>query len=418
MPVSAQVCEIAIDVESIDPSIVPTGQSHPHHTTPHAGPTRKRPGYSLASLSAQQQTLGRSHRAPLCLARIRQAIELTKEVLGIPEDYLVALVPGGDTGAFEMAMWGLLGDARGVDVLAWDAFGQGWYDDAVQQLRLKDVRLFAAPYGALPDLGAVDAGSRDVCFVWNGTTSGVCLPNADWIPGGREGLTLCDATSACFAMPLPWVKLDVTTFSWQKALGGEGAHGMLVLSPRAVERLEVAAAFDPAVRARPIPKLLRLTDGRGKPLRSLFEGSTINTPSMLCVEDYVDALEWVRGEGGQEALSARSRASLHAVEAFVEGEAAVARSRGAEPWIQFLAKGHPSTRSHTSVCLELSLGPAAINRMAALLEAEGVAYDILAYRDAPPGLRIWTGPTVETQEVELLLPWIRWAYHHVAEGTF
>lgn len=381
-----------------------------------SGPTRKRPGYSLAALSAQQQqqTLGRSHRAPVCLKRIQLAIQETKELLGIPAEYLVAVVPGGDTGAFEMALWNCLGDARGVDVLVWDAFGHGWHDDAVQQLRLKDVRLFAAPYGALPDLDAVDAGERDVCFVWNGTTSGVCLPpGAEWIPSDRQGLTLCDATSACFAMPLPWAKLDVTTFSWQKALGGEGAHGMLVLSPRALQRLEAAAASDPAVRARPIPKLLRLTDGKGKPLLSLFEGSTINTPSMLCVEDYLDALAWVRREGGQEALARRSRASLEAIEAFLAEEAEEAAR---PPWLGFLAKD-PATRSPTSVCLEvLALGAPGIKRMAALLEAEGVAYDILAYRDAPPGLRIWTGPTVETRDVELLLPWIRWAYHQVLAG--
>lgn len=348
--------------------------------------------------------------------RIQLALQQTKDCLGIPSDYLVAVVPGGDTGAFEMAMWNLLGDARGVDVLAWDAFGQGWYDDAVQQLRLRNARLFAAPYGALPDLGAVDAKKRDVCFVWNGTTSGVCLRDADWVPNDRQGLTLCDATSACFAMPLPWAKLDVTTFSWQKALGGEGAHGMLVMSPRALQRLEAAATSDPAVQGRPIPKLLRLTDGNGKPLRSLFDGSTINTPSMLCLEDYLDALAWVEEEGGQAALAQRSRASLGVIESFVDEEAARARSQGREPWVSFLGKD-PATRSCTSVCLELALEPAGIKRLAALLEGEGVAYDILAYRDAPPGLRVWTGPTVETREVELLLPWIRWAYQQIVGGT-
>lgn len=311
-----------------------------------------------------------------------------------------------------MAMWNLLGDARGVDMLAWDAFGLGWADDAAHQLRLQDVRLFSAPYGALPDLDAVDARDRDVCFVWNGTTSGVCLANAEWIPAERTGLTLCDATSAAFAMALPWAKLDVITFSWQKALGGEGAHGMLVLSQRALQRLEEAATSDPAVRGRPIPKLLRLTDRNGKPLLSLFEGSTINTPSMLCVEDNLDALAWVRSEGGQEALVQRCRASLRAVEAFVEEEAASARAQGQEPWIGFLAKDS-LTRSPTSVCLEVTLGPKDIKEMAALLECEGVAYDVLSYRDAPPGLRIWAGPTVETRDIELLLPWVRWAYHQL-----
>lgn len=323
----------------------------------------------------------------------------------------MAIVPGGDTGAVEMALWNLLGDARGVDVLAWDAFGLGWYDDVARQLRLEDVRLFSAPYGALPDLSAVvDAsGERDVCFVWNGTTSGVCLADADWVPDGRAGLTICDATSAAFAMPLPWPKLDVTTFSWQKALGGEGAHGVLVLSPRAVARLE---RYKPKW---PLPKLLRLTDGQGKVLRSLFEGSTVNTPSMLCVEDYLDALAWVRAEGGREALFARCRANRRAIEAFVEAEAAAAQAQGHDgPWIGFVAKD-PCTRSPTSVCLELALAPREIERMAASLESEGVVYDILAYRDAPPGMRIWTGPTVETSDVELLLPWLRWAYHQLRE---
>lgn len=375
-----------------------------------SGPTRKRPGYALGSLPTQ--TLGRSHRAAACMERIQLVIKQTKEILGIPAEYVVAIVPGGDTGAYEMAMWNLLGDARGVDVLAWDAFGMGWADDAVHQLRLQDVRVFSAPYGALPDLDAVDAKGRDVCFVWNGTTSGVCLANADWIPAARAGLSICDATSAAFAVPLPWDKLDCTTFSWQKALGGEGAHGMLVLSPRALQRLEEAAASDPAVRGRPIPKLLRLTDGKGKPLHSLFEGSTINTPSMLCVEDYLDTLAWVRAEGGQQALAQRCRTSLRAIEAFVDEEAGAARAQGQEPWIGFLAKD-PSTRSPTSVCLELALGPKEIKQMAALLGSEGVAFDILGYRDAPPGLRVWTGPTVETREVELLLPWVRWVYHQL-----
>jgi len=404
----------------------------PKPSSPHfsSGPTKKRFGYSLGNLPTS--TLGRSHRSPECLARIRLALDLTRDILGIPADHRVVLLPGGgDTGAYEAALWSLVG-AKGVPVeaLVWDAFGSSWHDDLVNQLRVEDVRLVKAPHGELPDLSKVNAQEHDVCFVWNGTTSGVCLPDdgAPWIPasgpGRGRGLTVCDATSACFCMRLPWDKLDVTTFSWQKALGGEGGHGMMVLSPRALARLEENAESG-LLASRQIPKLLRLAGDvkTGKVLEGLWEGSTINTPSMLCVEDYIDALGWVQKEGGVEGMIARSKANLGVVEEFVEGR----------PWLSFLAKDS-RTRSSTSVCLEVGgLGgggggeggrkggsssdkakaAAQLKGMVRLLEEEGVAFDIASYRDAPPGLRVWGGPTVEREDVERLMPWIEWAYEDV-----
>lgn len=321
-------------------------------------------------------------------------------MLGIPDDYLVGIVPASDTGAFEMAMWTMLGE-RGIDVLAWESFGEGWLSDIVKQLKLQDVRSFQSDYGVLPDLDSVDC-NRDVIFTWNGTTSGVRVPNADWIDSNREGLTFCDATSALYAMEVDWEKLDVVTWSWQKALGGEAAHGMLALSPRAVARLE---SWTPHW---PIPKIFRLTKG-GKLMRDIFEGSTINTPSMLAVEDHIDALEWAESIGGLPALVARSRANLDAISTWVD----------ANDWVAFLCADE-ANRSSTSICLTFTdpwfsgLGVdgqnSAIKKLVAALEAEGVAYDIAGYRDAPPGLRIWGGGTVSTADIEALLPWITWAY--------
>ncbi|EKU20878.1 phosphoserine aminotransferase [Nannochloropsis gaditana CCMP526] len=405
---------------------VPVGPpAMPKPSSPHfsSGPTKKRPGYDLAKLPID--TLGRSHRSSECLGRIQRALELTRDILGIPGEFRLALLPGGgDTGAFEAALWSLVG-TKGVPVqaLVWEAFGQGWYDDLTTQLKVEEVELVSAPYGELPDLSQVSAGENDVCFVYNGTTSGVCLPDdgAPWIPpsgaGKGRGLTLCDATSACFCMPLPWEKLDVTTFSWQKALGGEGAHGILVLSPRALARLEENGRSG-LLAARGIPKLLRLAPdpSTGTVPEGLWTGSTINTPSMLCVEDYLDALQWAQEKGGLPALIARTRANLEAVEAFV----------AKKPWLSFLAS-NPRIRSSTSICLRIEgleeAGSTArgggsqvrhrLKEMAALMEREGVAYDIASYREAPPGLRIWGGPTVETEDIRRLLPWIEWAYDRV-----
>ncbi len=383
----------------------------PKPASPHfsSGPTKKRPGYSLADLPIQ--ALGRSHRSAHCLARIRLALDLTKDLLGIPASHSLALLPGGDTGAFEAALWHLVGTPGvSIDALVWDAFGQAWYEDLTTQLGLGDtVRLFSAPYGSLPDLRDVNAQDNDLCFVWNGTTSGACLPadEAPWIPETRgRGLTICDATSACFSMRLPWAKLDVTTFSWQKAMGGEGAHGMVVLSPRALERLRENAG-NGLLAARPIPKLLRLADPRtGVPPAGLFDGSTINTPSMLCIEDYLDALQWAQREGGHEGMMARSRANLQAMEAYVEEEGG--------GWLSFLAKD-PLIRSSTSVCFEVEglESKGQLKALTALLEEENVAFDILSYRDAPPGLRVWGGPTVETEDVRRLMHWMKWAYLQV-----
>ncbi|KQT54330.1 phosphoserine aminotransferase [Aureimonas sp. Leaf454] len=363
-----------------------------------SGPCAKRPGWSLEALS--DAPLGRSHRAKAGKAKLQKAIDDTREILGVPADYRIAIVPASDTGAVEMAMWSLLG-ARGVDLLAWESFGAGWVTDAVKQLKLADVRTFEAAYGDIVDLSEVDF-DRDVVFTWNGTTSGVRMPNGDAIPTGRAGLTICDATSAAFAQDLPYDKLDVVTFSWQKVLGGEAAHGMLILSPRAVERL---LTYKPAW---PLPKIFRMTSG-GKLIEGLFKGETINTPSMLCVEDYLDALAWAKSIGGLDALKARADANLAVVERFVE----------ANPWLGFLATSK-AIRSNTSVCLQFvdpavsALTPDAQEAFAkgvvALLEKEGVALDIGAYRDAPPGLRIWCGATVEASDLEALMPWLGYAY--------
>jgi phosphoserine aminotransferase len=344
--------------------------------------------------------IGRSHRASPGKAKLAEVIERSKAVLGMPDDWRLGIVPASDTGAVEMAMWSLLGP-RGVDVLAWESFGKGWATDAAKQLKLTDLNILEADYGALPDLSQVDP-ARDVVFTWNGTTSGVKLPDGDWIPGERAGLTLCDATSAAFAMDLPWDKLDVVTWSWQKVLGGEAAHGMLALGSRAVARLE---SHTPAW---PLPKIFRLTKG-GKLIEGIFKGETINTPSMLAVEDALDALKWAEEIGGLRALIARSEANLEAVAEWVE----------ASDWADFLAE-RPETRSCTSICLKivdpwfLSLDAearsAAAKRLAALLEEEGVAYDIGSYRDAPVGLRLWGGATVEPSDMQALLPWLDWAY--------
>jgi len=370
----------------------------PHFSS---GPCAKRPGWSLEALKSA--TLGRSHRGKEGKAKLAEAIELSRAVLGIPKDYRIGIVPASDTGAVEMALWSLLGP-RGVDLLAWESFGAGWVTDVVKQLKLKDARVMEAPYGEIPDLAKVDF-ARDVVFTWNGTTSGVRVPDAEWIPSAREGLTICDATSAAFAMDLPWAKLDVTTWSWQKVLGGEGAHGMIVLSPRAVERL---TSYTPAW---PLPKIFRLTQG-GKLIEGVFKGETINTPSMLCVEDAIDGLKWAQSVGGLKALVARAEGNLAAIEAWV------ARAG----WAGFLASDK-RIRSCTSVCLKI-VDPAvaglpaeqraAVSKaLVGLLEQEKVAYDIDAYRDAPPGLRIWAGATVEQSDLEALFPWLDWAYAQV-----
>ena len=363
-----------------------------------SGPCTKIPGWTTSLLD--NALLGRSHRSAEGKARLKYAIDLTREVLEVPADYRIGIVPASDTGAVEMALWSLLG-ARGVDVLAWESFGKGWATDVVKQLKIGDVRVLEADYGELPDLGAVDF-DRDVVFTWNGTTSGVKVPDGEWIAADRAGLTICDATSAAFAQELDWPKLDVTTFSWQKVMGGEAQHGMLVLSPRAVERLE---SYTPPW---PLPKIFRLTKG-GRLIEGVFRGETINTPSMLCVEDYIRALEWAKEIGGLCALQARACMNAAAVNEWIESR----------DWVENLARD-PETRSNTSVCLKLSasavagLGEeqaAAIpKRMVALLEEEGVAHDIGAYRAAPPGLRIWCGSTVETDDVQALLPWLDWAY--------
>ena len=369
-----------------------------------SGPCRKRPGWGAAAL--ERAFVGRSHRSAAGKARLGEVIERTRAVLCVPADHRIAIVPGSDTGAVEMALWSLLG-ARGVDVLAWENFGETWANDVLVQLKIDDVRVNRAEYGALPDLSLVDFG-RDVVFVWNGTTSGVRVPDGAWIAEDRLGLTICDATSAAFAMALPWDRLDVVAFSWQKVLGGEAAHGVLILGPRAVERLE---SYTPPW---PLPKLFRMTN-KGKLDEALFGGVTINTPSMLCVEDVLDALEWAEGFGGLEALIARSQANLAAIDAWI----------AESDWAAFLAVA-PETRSPTSICLKIvapwfaALAPAdqadAAGHIAALLDEEGVAHDIGAYREAPPGLRIWGGATVETADVEALLPWLDWAHAEV-KGT-
>jgi phosphoserine aminotransferase len=363
-----------------------------------SGPCSKRPGWHLEALSAA--LLGRSHRSEPGKARLKLAIDLTREVLGIPAEYRIGIVAGSDTGAIEIAMWNLLGP-RGVDLLAWESFGQDWVEDVTRELAISDTRVLAADYGSLPDLGEVNF-SRDVVFLWNGTTSGVCVPDGDWIPATRAGLTLCDATSAVFAMPLPWDKLDVVTWSWQKVLGGEGAHGMLVLSPRAVARI---TEYRPT---RPLPKIFRIADN-GKLNEAIFTGATINTPSMLCVEDYLDALRWAHDSGGLDALIGRSRQNLAVVEDWV------ART----DWIDFLARDQ-GARSSTSICLRLTAPwftalsgdeqRKVTKQMGKWLEEEGAAFDIDAYRSAPPGFRIWGGATIESEDIRRMLHWLEWAY--------
>jgi phosphoserine aminotransferase len=363
-----------------------------------SGPCAKRPGWSAGKLDTT--VLGRSHRSKLGKSRLARAIDLTREVLQVPDGHRIGIVPASDTGAVEMALWSLLG-ARGVDMVAWESFGAGWVTDVVKQLRLPDTRVIEAPYGALPDLSTIDF-DRDVVFTWNGTTSGVRVPDGGFIPADREGLTICDATSAAFAQRLDFDRLDVVTFSWQKVLGGEGGHGVIILSPRAVERLET---YKPAW---PLPKIFRLTSG-GKLIEGIFQGETINTPSMLAVEDYIDALEWAHSAGGLDGLVARADANAAALHRFVDGSG----------WLANLASD-PATRSNTSVCLSIvdaevqaldAKGQEAFAKaIVSALDKEGVAYDIGAYRDAPPGLRIWCGATVETADIEALLPWLDWAF--------
>jgi phosphoserine aminotransferase len=367
----------------------------PHFSS---GPCAKPPGWSPEKLP--QGSLGRSHRSKIGKARLRHAIELTRHVLRVPATHRIGIVPASDTGAVEMALWSLLG-VRPVTVLAWESFGQGWVTDVAKQLKLEPTAL-TAPYGQLPDLRSVDSRS-DVVFTWNGTTSGVRVPDGDWIRDDREGLTICDATSAAFAQELPFEKLDVVTFSWQKVLGGEGAHGILILSPRAVERLE---SYSPPW---PLPKIFRLTKG-GKLIEGIFKGETINTPSMLAVEDYIFALEWAELQGGLPALVARADANAAALDSWVE----------ATPWIEHLAVD-PTTRSNTSVCLKLADAAvpgldsdaqrALVKEMETLLDLEGAAFDIAGHRDAPPHIRIWCGATVDTDDVERLTPWLDWAFH-------
>jgi phosphoserine aminotransferase len=367
----------------------------PHFSS---GPCAKRPGWNPQNL--KDAVLGRSHRAKVGKAKLKLAIELTREVLEVPAGYRIGIVPASDTGAVEMALWSLLG-ARPVTTIAWESFGEGWVNDIVKELKLQDVTRLHAPYGEIPDLGKADPAT-DIIFTWNGTTSGVRVPNADWISETREGLTICDATSAAFAQKLDWAKLDVVTFSWQKALGGEAAHGMLVLSPRAVARLE---SYKPAW---PLPKIFRMTKG-GKLNEAIFEGETINTPSMLCVEDYLDALHWAKSVGGLKALIARADANAKVLTEW----------KARTPWIDFLAKD-PAIRSNTSVCLKV-IDPAVTaqtaeaqvdfaKKLVALVEKEGAGYDFAHYRDAPAGLRIWCGATVEASDVALLTQWIDWAF--------
>jgi len=381
--------------DSPKPSLRP---ARPHFSS---GPCAKRPGWTLTSL--ENALVGRSHRAKPAKARIQEVIARSRSILGVPEDWRVALVPASDTGAMEMMLWHLLG-AKPVDVLAWESFGEGWVTDVVKQLKVKGARVLEADYGSLPDLGEVDF-EHDVVFPWNGTTSGVRVPNDEWIAADRAGLTICDATSAVFAMDLPWPKLDVVTWSWQKALGGEAQHGMLAISPRTVERLETW------VPPWPLPKIFRLTKG-GKLQAAIFEGDTINTVSMLCVEDALDGLRWAESIGGLPELVRRSRANLEAVAGWV----------AKQDWIEFLARA-PETRSSTSICLAITADwfvrlPAegraeAAKKLVGVLEKEGVAHDIGAYRDAPPGLRIWGGATVERSDIEALLPWLEWAHAQI-----
>ncbi|HXE28774.1 MAG TPA: phosphoserine transaminase [Stellaceae bacterium] len=363
-----------------------------------SGPCAKRPGYSVTAL--QNALFGRSHRSKLGKARLKEVITRSRELLGIPKDYRLAITPASDTGAVEMILWSLLG-ARGVDALTWESFGEGWVTDIEKQLKIKDLRVFRAPYGQIPDLSKVDT-DRDVVFPWNGTTSGARIPNGDWIKSDRQGLTICDATSGVFAMDLPWEKLDVVTWSWQKVLGGEAAHGMLALSPRAVERLNTHTP------PWPMPKIFRLTN-KGKFSEGIFAEETINTPSMLAVEDAIDSLKWAESIGGLPQLRARCESNLATIAAWVEKT----------PWVDFLVED-PKVRSCTSVCLKIVAEGfdklpadqqwAAVKKIEALLDAEGVAYDIAGHRDAVPGLRIWCGATIERSDVEALLPWLDWAF--------
>ncbi|MGO3931575.1 phosphoserine transaminase [Rhodopseudomonas pseudopalustris] len=369
-----------------------------------SGPCAKRPGWSPEKL--KDAPLGRSHRAKVGKAKLKLAIDLTREVLEVPADYKIGIVPASDTGAVEMALWSLLGP-RPVTTIAWESFGDGWVSDVTKELKLKDVTKLKAGYGEIPDLSKVDCNT-DIVFTWNGTTSGVRVPNADWIAADREGLTICDATSAAFAQPLDWPKLDVVTYSWQKALGGEAAHGMLILSPRAVARLE---SYTPAW---PLPKIFRLTKG-GKLNEGIFEGETINTPSMLCVEDYIDALNWAKSVGGLKGLIGRADANTKAITDW----------KAKTPWVDFLA-ADPAIRSNTSVCLKVvdpaitALSPEAqadfAKKLVAAVEKEGAGYDLGAYRDAPPGLRIWCGATVEATDVATLTQWLDWAFETTKAG--
>lgn len=372
-----------------------------------SGPCAKRPGWSFEAV-ARRAFLGRSHRAAEPKAQLKEAIDKTRAVLGVPENYRIGIVPASDTGAYEMAMWSMLG-ARPVDMLAWESFGEGWVTDAVKQLKLDDCRVLRADYGQLPDLSDVRQDA-DICFTWNGTTSGARVPNADWIADDRAGLTLCDATSGVFAQDLPWEKLDVVTFSWQKVMGGEGAHGILILGPRAVERLESY------VPDRPLPKIFRLTK-KQKLIEGIFTGATINTPSMLCIADYIDALDWAADIGGAAALQARADENAGVVQAWMDQT----------DWIANLVDV-PAHRSNTSVCLKITDAAVAglsdddqkafVKKMVKLLEAESVAYDINGYRDAPAGLRIWCGSTIEASDVRALMPWLEWAFAHVKSDMF
>ncbi|TBR58653.1 phosphoserine aminotransferase [Westiellopsis prolifica IICB1] len=382
--------------ENLTPPI--TKPNRPHFSS---GPCAKRPGWSVSSL--QDAYVGRSHRSEGGKVKLKEVIELSKQILGVPADYRLGIVPASDTGAVEMALWSLLGKLP-LDILAWESFGQEWVKDVVDELQLSDTRILKAPYGSLPDLAQVDF-SHDVVFLWNGTTSGVRVPNGDWIQCDRTGLTICDATSAVFAMDIPWNKLDVVTYSWQKVLGGEAQHGVIVLSPRAVERLET---YKPP---RPLPKLFRLAQ-KGKLIEGIFQGDTINTPSMLCVEDALDGLKWAETIGGLPGLINRAQANLAAIAKWVEQSS----------WASFLAE-KPETRSCTSICLKIvdawftELSPEqqgqCAKKLAKTLEKHQVAYDIASYRSAPPGIRIWGGATVETADIEALLPWLDWAYASV-----
>ena len=370
----------------------PKPTTKPNNPNFSSGPCSKRPGYDVANLDIG--ALGRSHRSSVGKAALARACLDTAEILGLPEGYRVGVVPASDTGAVEMIMWSVLGQ-RPVDIFAWESFGRDWLTDATKQLTLDEVNTYTADYGLLPDMTQANP-NNDCIFTWNGTTAGVKVPNADWISDARTGLTICDATSAVFAMDMPWEKLDVVTYSWQKVLGGEGAHGMLILSPRAVERLET---YTPPW---PMPKIFRMTKG-GKLVEGIFRGETINTPSMLCVADYLDALDWVRSIGGLPGSIAKSEANLEVLSGFVQSRS----------WAHFLAQDATQV-SNTSVCLTLDLEPDQVKQIVKLLDAEAVAYDIGAYRDAPPGLRIWCGATVEASDLKVLLPWLDWAHAEVS----